>query len=371
MVARAALAALALSACSGGGGARFTDAGSTTPPSSVPATTAPPVPVTEVGGECTGVGQVAGVGEVTWVARGRLLARPAGAAGAPRCVAMVTVPGALEWSGGADRVLLGREALGPDTRRQPVAAAHGARLARWSRPTGTSVLVVDGAGRLRKVGQEAPDGKEISFLERHEETIYHPAGRSIVSVGEHPGLGYGLYYATNEGTEPRRLVQNEDARRIHSLAWTDSGALLFVAEHGGHTDLHRLELATGRLTTIASRTDGTYSAVVASPFRGGGVAYATGDCASGFGPVQVTRGGRTIDVSATPAARAVPVGWLPDGSLVLHGRTSCAVPEPAPLFLVRDGQVERIDEAAEMVAVRAVLPPPPAPPRSLPSDAPA
>lgn len=253
--------------CEGPGGppSQSADGGGTT---SAPTTTTPAV-------DCGGLGQPpadAG-GEVTWVEGGRLWA--AGADGAKRClVADVGDGDAVTWGGSADRVLVGNKVILADGRVEEPFPSGGKTV--LSRPTGKSVLDVRNGKLMKRELGKAPIA--ITFLEAHEQTIYHPAGLHIVSTGRN-GEDAVVHIATNRGEASSVLVRDETARRIYAPAFTASGALLFFADHGSYTELHRLEIDEGNLTTVAKEdTPAGMNHLVASPFEGGGVAWAQGPC---------------------------------------------------------------------------------------------
>jgi hypothetical protein len=88
----------------------------------------------------------------------------------------------------------------------------------------------------------------------------------------------------------------------------------------------------------------------------------------------VQRDGAPVDVSGTPVEHGDPIGWLPDGALlvaVYEGDTHCCDAPPFDLYVLRADGVERIDGDVVDAAVRAVLPPPPPPPPDIDQAAPA
>ncbi|MGH9003858.1 MAG: hypothetical protein ACRDYV_12085, partial [Acidimicrobiia bacterium] len=204
-----------------------------------------PVPVEG----CAGLGAVPEDGEVTWVSNGRLFA--ATGAGQTRCLLGVPVGSAPVWGAKGDRVLMapGGARVGEET----VSLALGGGTADWTRPTGTSVLVLED-GRLRKVAVGGGEAKDVSFLLRHQEAVYHPGGRFIYSVGEDSPDGLGIFLATNQGTDVRPVAQAESAQSIHGLTFS-TGSLFFLAEHpllpaGNRNHLHwRSDIPQSRLYT--------------------------------------------------------------------------------------------------------------------------
>jgi hypothetical protein len=323
--------------------------------------------ITEIAG-CEGLGPVSEDGEVTYVSGGRLFAvRPGGE---PRCLLGVPADSeASAWGGKADRVLLAP--VGARVGDQTVELALGPKeTAGWSRPTGTSVLVVsDGKLTKRKVDTGAVS--DVSFLARHDEALYHPSGRHIVSVGVDAVGRYGIFLASNEGKDVRTVAVAETANRLSSLSWGPGGTLFFGAEHDGNPSKDRYHIHwrpndPGQLFKI-HLAEGPVAKVSASPFEEM-VSAQTGTCSSG-------RATQTVDLSKVtefneedvPDAPVVavdvgamdtePVGWLPGGRLVVLGRPGCD--RPGTLWIVPvspPGSPQRLAQRVETAAVRIVLP---------------
>lgn len=304
-------------------------------------------------------------GEVTWVDGDRLVAVAPGG-GERRClVAGVGGAGPLQWSGDGTRALVGNTLRTAGGVQREFARPFGLRL---SRPTGRSVIELGGE-RLRKYEAGAGDARDITFVERPVEALYHPAGRSIVASGTQGGRP-AVVIADNLGRDPKVLAAGETASGFSSLAFTASNALLFVGHHDGAQHLHRLELASGTLTTVATEAaPGQLGDVTTSAFPGGGVAWTRG---AGGCDLVVEQDARFVDVAGTPVASARPVGWLPDRSLVVT--TGCGDPSGVgDVYVVAAGAPPRLlaSKVAGAVAVRAVLPPPAEPPAAVPDQAPA
>lgn len=354
------LGLLLLAACSsdddGEGAARTTSTSTSSPASTTPTT---------AGAACRGLGDAppADTGVITWVADGKLWDTDG-------CLAEVrggtTVTG---WGGRGDRVavdnivLVGASAPAHPFDEGPLAL---------SRPRGTAVLRITEDGNLLKRELEGGEPRDISFMAEHEFAVYHPAGRSIVSSGRNEEGGAELLIADNNGGDPRRLLTIEEARHVHNPAFTRSGALLYTADHGTHWDLHRLVIGEDTFSTIATvQAPGVIADVVASPFEKGGVAWTEGRCAAAERPrLKATQDGRDFAVPAEVAA-ARPVGWLPDGGLVVIDRGGCEPDTTGTLYVVRAGTAAKVADGVLSAAVRAVLPPPPAPPKEIPQQAPA
>ena len=300
---------------------------------------------------CPGIGAPPSEGAITFVDGGRLLSVAASSSASVTCLLDgVGAGSALRWNGPADKVIV------PDGR--VVASTGAADVARgqaksitWSYPTGTTVLEVDGGGRLLLIPAGGGDPLPISFLARHDAAVYHPAGTHIVSSGlARPGGPYGLWVATNRGSNPRLLARGETATSISNLVFTANHQLLFVADHGDHKDLHQLDLTNEKLVTAATiRSTDCFTAVVASRLAGGGVAWATAPCSGGTVTATAVRNGDFLPLAGTEMASANPVGFLPDGTLVGRGAHG--------IITFRDGHVATISSArAGPVALRTVEP---------------
>jgi hypothetical protein len=341
------LIALLAAGCSSDGD---DEAVSTTTTSTSTSTSATAVPV-----QCRGLGEVPAGGAVTWISEGRLYDESG-------CL-VDEAAAPVEWGGTGDRVLLGGSMVTAAGRTKLFDSATA-----LSRPTGTAVLSISTEGRLLKREVDAPAERDLRILSKHTDVVYHPAGRSIVVAGERGGQPQ-LLITDNEGGDDRPLLEIEQAKSVSNPVFTASGALLYTADHGDRVDLHRLEIGSDTFSTPDTvPAPGTIDHVVASPFDGGGVAWMKGECASAV--LRAQRGGAFFETSGTEVANARPVGWMPDGGLVLLKGPMCQ-DTPGTLFVWRDGAARRIADNVTAAAVRAVLPPPPEPPQAIPQEAPA
>jgi hypothetical protein len=322
--------------------------------------------------ECRGIGAVPSGGEVTWLKSVTLPdKRIVSELDSPRgCLLRLSGPEiGIEWSGAADHVLIGGAI--PVGKDGPVPLTSAIDGAHWSRPAGKSLLRVD-SGRLLKRPLAESD-HDITFLRQHDGPVaYHPAGSAIVAVGT-DGNKQRLVAATNTGRLIADLVATEEATRITDVAFTSSGALLFVAEHDDRVHLHRLEFDPSKVTTIDTfeKDHGPFNLTV-SPLTGGGVAY-TYLPENGCGErstLWASRGGRVLPTKGTKVEHMVPAGWMADGSLVVIDRPPGCDLSPGDLYTFKDGKITKIADQVDDAAVRAVLPPPPPQPRDIPSEAP-
>jgi hypothetical protein len=292
----------------------------------------PTEPSTSTAPEACDVGTVPEAGQVTYVGRGRLYGVAPG--GERRCL-VAEATGVPQWNGTGEKVIFEDDLV-------------------LSRPEGKSVLRIDAAGRLLKRPADGGEERDITFLDVHEEVLYHPAGRHIASAGR-SGDTYGIFLAGNEGLEPRLVTQAEgDGSQISDLAWTESGALVFSARHGGQSHVHRLDLATLELTTLDDDAPAGVLDIAASRFTGAGLAWSerTGSSCS----LSINRAGRSIPVPE--AARATtPVGWLPGGVLVVRGCSDVGSHLLLSIDVADQGlRVAELAAEAGSAAVRVALP---------------
>jgi len=275
-----------------------------------------------------------------------------------------------EWGGEADRVVVDNTVLVAGS--SPIELGGDGQLV-LSRPKGTAVLRLTPDGKLLKREILGETWRDISFMAHHEFAAYHPAGHHVVSSGTNEEGGAELMIADNEGRDPRRLLTIEDANHVGNPTFTADGALLYVADHEGHVDLHLLNLGDDAFSTLATVTDpGGITDVTASPFANGGVAWTEGRCTATESPVlKVRPGTASLSVAGTDAEHTRPVGWLPDGGLVLIDQEDCAPSARGTLSVLRGATSGVLASNVSSAAVRAVLPPPAEPPRQIPQQAPA
>ena len=352
--------------------------------------------ITELPRNCEGIG--AARTEITFIEKGRLFSsRPNGSR--VRCLVKAREGQDLRWGPAADRAFLftslGGRMLLPDLERTdrldyiPQAIPQG-----WSRPQGTAFLWVSPDNtELVKVDAATGDVTNVTFLARTDEAIYHPAGEHILAVGEDDEGRYGIFMATNEGTEPQLLVLSEDAKRIYSMSFGRSGSLFYAAEHETHYDAHEVTFGqmgdTGEIQTELKTLYSSphpISKVVVSPFENrppvaiqvgtedgnscpsrtliwtkklGAVSFrdmSDAKRANIYGDVDDPVLSDKLDESSTE-----PIGWLPRGQLVVRTLgedcdSTEGVYEWSPLT------PKLLLEGARAVAVRAPYPEPPPPP---------
>jgi hypothetical protein len=267
------------------------------------------------------------------------------------------------WNARGDSVLLGNHALSPSGELTEALTDRERDIPQWSRPSGTSVVYLSD-GRVMKRSSRGGDAIDISFLERHDAVTYHPSGTHIATSGEDDNGDFGLYLATNVGTEPQLLASGEAARFIVNLQFTEDGRYLYYSAQHGPREWHLHRLGIGRnavLETLAVAHENFDYAV--SPFKPKAVAwFVSGDCAAGeTGSFEVR--GQTLKLSVDQrSANVRPVGWLPSGELVvLASTTGCSTAQPGNVYVLSKDQDPILiqEENYGAVSIRAKMPPPP------------
>jgi hypothetical protein len=315
--------------------------------------------------------------EVTFVANGQLYSTQPDGSGI-RCIEDLPEEGTdMGWGGQGDRVAFdtpsgGLVLLDGDEHTfQP--SDPDPTFQGLSRPVGTSLVYISGDGRrLFKVPVDGGPEEDISFLKRHDEVVYHPSGTSVIAVGEDRAGIYGVFFATNEGTDVRLLAVGEDAKRIYSLAFSHDGrTLYYAAEHEDRYDLHSLALtdkkkqesdeaaAEERLRTLHSSEQPIDNVVVSEFTRRPPVAFTEGDCENGR-RTSIWDHGAIEKVAGGDGRFSTPSGWLPDGTLaVTTSAEGCG--EPGTVSLWTGGKSQALVADVSDAAIRSQLPAPPRP----------
>lgn len=278
-------------------------------------------------------------------------------------------PPRVAWNGPGDRVLVGNRALSGDLSESRALTEDVDEFPEWSRPNGTSVIWVTKDGRLMKRSSFGGAALDISFLARHDDVTYHPAGEHIATTGLAENGSYGLYLATNVGTKQQLLARGEAARLITDLVFAHNGReLYYEARHGPKNwHLHRLTIGEdARLETLDKNKFGFLVAVSEvgefPPF----IWSSSGDCAAGEADRLHLTSGDGIEIPAELERTSLrPVGWLPGRKLVVSSSpVSCSTAAPQDVYVLQSHKDPLLiaREVGITAAVRAALPPPPPPP---------
>jgi hypothetical protein len=336
----------------------------TVPPHTTTTATTLPVENVRTTDECPGLGAAPTDPMVTWIADDHLWQAPVDDTSNPTCLLRTSYP-FIEWGGEADRMLIGDVVVvGSDV--HDLGGDEARHLHALSRPSGRAVLASTTDGETVKVPLDGSD--EILLPSIHESTDarYHPSGLAIVSAqprGERPGL----LLLDNLGVEARWLVDNETAHELRDLTFDASGHLYFVARHDDGDHVHRYDFETNVLSIVlATSGDEHINSVVTSPFDDGDVAISRSK-EQQLTDLWVQRNGEQVDVSGTDVEHGDPIGWLPDGDLlvgVYEQDVHCCDVPPFDLYVLGTDGAHLLERDVDAAAVRAPLPPaPPAPPR--------
>lgn len=333
-----------------------------------------PVETLDATPACDGLGRPRPRGEITFVRDDHLVAVTPGGEH-ERCLADLSrsgvsvEPGYVAWNGPADRVIVGDRALSKDLAETIELAPATSGPPLWSRPNGTSVIYVTRDGRLMKRSSFGGAATDISFLARHDDVTYHPAGQHIATSGLAEDDSYGLYLATNVGAEEKLLARGEAARFIRDLEFSQDGLYLYYnARHGPKNwHLHRLRIGEdARLETLDKGDFASRYSV--APFQPDLYAwFSPGDCGAGVpGTLHVPRyfEDRLNIPDHLTEQNLEPVGWLLNAGLVVRAAPAgCSATLPGDVYILSKKAPVLIERDIGLsVGVRVKMPPPPPPP---------
>jgi hypothetical protein len=274
--------------------------------------------------ECGGLGRLGSEAQITFIKNGQLLSSTP--EGDPVECLLQVKEDFLSWGPLGDRVLVGNKVFRN-------ASSTTVKPGVWSRPEGKSLIYTASNGRrLMKVSISGGPPEDISFLRQHDDVVYHPAGTHIAASGRNERGKYGIFIATNVGTEHFIVARGESTESISGLTFSHDGRhLFFVAQHGDETHLHDLRLESGQASSnqihpvseVTLRTlsvsSSDISTPVVSPFtRKPLVSFVEGDCSAST-KTFVWHGGQPEELEWPVEKQApIPIGWLPDGRMVVE-----------------------------------------------------
>jgi hypothetical protein len=233
----------------------------------------------------------------------------------PRCLFEESSTTDLSWNPPGTAAIIGTTAVGADFEYSPPEATGLS----WTHPTGSSVVAFTDS-RLWKVAVDDGTEIDITFLARTDAVAYHPAGEHILAIGTDFNGQYGMWLATNQGTEPVLLAFDEGAT-LSDPAWTWLGEPIFAASHdGGTSHIHRVELTPeGDFDgPIVVDSDLGLDMLIPSPFDPIMLAYRT----AGLPGVSCVDGAHiavsNVDVpEPLNSWTTTPIGWLPGERLLV------------------------------------------------------
>lgn len=191
------------------------------------------------------------------------------------------------------------------------------RYATWS-PDGTRILAVHNEGGRHALHLLDASGRLLDVLFAGEPDVvfadpdWSPDGRSVALAAWRPQTGWNLEQFLISERRFRLLTQDAEIEAQPQFT-ADGRALLFSSDHGGVYNLRRLDLASGRITTLTNVEGGAFHPTQARP---DGPIYYTGCNWRGFDIYRLD----------TPAALPTPPG--------AKGPSAVVTPEgPAPAGL--------------------------------------
>ncbi len=304
-------------------------------------------------------------GEVT-VLIGTLLYALGPDSSSPRCLLDRVASADLRWNPTGTALVIGTTAVGPDFEYSPPEATGLS----WTHPTGSSVVAFT-ADRLWKVAIDNGTETDITFLATTDAVAYHPAGEHLLAIGTDFTGQYGMWLATNQGTDPLLLAFDEGAI-LSDPAWTWLGEPIFVAVHDdGMSHIHRVELTAegGFDGPIIVESDEALDMLIPSPFDPIMLAYRT----AGTPGARCVEGAHVavsnVDVPEPLNSWTTnPVGWLPgERLLVMAYPDGCE--SPGDLWSFSPGLCPGsvygafpVIAGVDGAATRAPVPAPPPPP---------
>jgi hypothetical protein len=275
------------------------------------------------------------------------------------CLFAVRDPGPFAWGPQGDRVLLGGfqvRGLSVDAPNLPPIDVQPTTFG-WGHPIGLAVVYASGAGAPEKRFMDDGSVEQLSTLPsgRYLQIVYHPSGLALGFVVDQDGK-QSIWFSTNEGKDPERLVFGVGGTKFTSIAFSPDGQRLWwIAEHAnGSPQLHWMDLGdrTG-FTDVWKGAEGTFAqGLQLSP--GGRYESINEGTACEQQQALVIKGG-----SATPAMPfeerpTTSLGWL-DRAHLLVGAGGCANPTQLFSVDVTGGQPVALLTGADTAAPRTIL----------------
>ncbi len=348
---------------------------------STPASTAPAdAMVANVDlGACT-VGQPDIAGEITFIARGALLSTTGVAGATARCIEkLATPPQRVTWNPPGTAALLNSDrVLFSDGSTTPSGFLPANPTVRWSYPTGRNLIGIAANGDLAKRDPRTLNRTVLeSGMSRVTEVVYQPAGTSVTAVGDTPQTdddsvaASGVWAMSNIGRGLTPLVENQTAERVWNLRYDAAGQQLhFLAEHAPSEEyekrtyhVHRLDRSAD-LSGIADFLTSTdpLDHLVVSEYATNNVASGStewavrvGVCGNSTITLSVDGTGTTTASITSTSSSLDPVGWLPNGRLVIEQRAKGACDGPATLAVWQNDTLTQLNVGeVSAPAVRAI-----------------
>lgn len=284
----------------------------------------------------------------------------------PRCVVDGVLGTDFEWGPMGDRIRVGTELISGSAQLSIAAVTSYV----WTGPTGTKLVSID-PDVVSKTDITTGSVEDITFLDTTDAVAYHPAGTHLLAIGTDFEGQYGLWLATNTGTDPLLIAFDEGAV-LAAPAWSWLGEPLFTARHfDGTWHIHRIELTEeGALEgPIVVESDQSIDMLMPARYDPVMLAYRLGGVP---GEVCVDDARVNVNNAELPepieSLTSTPVGWLSAERLLLMTYPDgCGA--PGDLWSFSAGLcpgstygAELIIEGIDWAAARETAPQPPPPP---------
>ena len=353
---------LILGACTQGGSSAPTSASPSAPGSS---TSAAPVGAVLADGTPLPSGCPKGAAPsqtVAFVSAGRAWALDP-RTGSLACLFAVADPGPFAWGPQGDRVLLADlrvRGIAADAPSLPPTGEEPATFG-WGHPVGLAVVYADGPGVPKKRFMEDGTVETLSALPAgtYLQIAYHPSGLALAFVVERGGK-QAIWFSTNEGDDPQRLVFGRGGTRFPSIAFSPDGQRLWwIAEHAdGYPELHWMDLGDRTTFTDVWRgPDGTYADGLAVSPGGRRESMTQGESCDDRQAL-IVQGGSASAAMPFEDRPTTALGWL-DTTHVLVAAGGCGAPTELFSADAAGGQPAALVTGADLASPRTVLRNPP------------
>jgi hypothetical protein len=287
------------------------------------------------------------------------------------CVLETDDPGPFLWGPLGDRILLGGfrvAGLGNSPSFDVNAAVP--QVADWGHPIGIAIVFAQqGVGVPRKFFLENDKLQKLGAMPkaRYLDVAYHPSGLALGWVLERGGK-QEIWFSTNEGLDPKRLVFSVQGTTFGDVGFTHDGqSLVYVANHAqGYAEVHTIDLSDP--TTLHSVWKGGQGDLIRnvslSPTDGRMVATEGRDC-SDSRAVQLVHERQALPALPGEHRPTTVLGWL-DAHTYLVGAGGCGEPMDLYAASTKSGmEPQLMVTGVEAAASRAAAPPAPT---SLPKE---
>ena len=252
------------------------------------------------------------------------------------CLFPVEDPGFFAWGPQGDRVLLDDFEIRGVSGGAPDLPAIDESITAfdWGHPLGLAVVFADDEGIPGK--RYLPEGNLVRLpalpAGHYLQIAYHPSGLALAFVVE-TNEGQEIWFSTNEGLRPERLVFSERGTTFTSLAFSPNGRVLWwTAEHEeGYPELHFMKLAVrSGFGTSWRGEEGTVAAGLRLAPSGPLQAVTEGAECEDHRALIVSKGSSTVALPGE-ARPTEALGWL-DRTTLLVAAGGCG--EPIDLYSV-------------------------------------